>query len=235
VDCVAVYDTRYTSGSPSTWDNTVSSGGHLEDPKLYPEATTINLGDPPISVQSPVTELSISSSWNDTSNQQKFNVEGTITNNSQAASGSFTATKDISASTTLSRYSSGSASTPTVGDLGHEINSLEYTTGTSEIAEIAGIDALDLVSYAGPGSLSPGTQLNESGILDSNGDLLSISNLSFTAESDLTLAVTETLELSRAPLPVNESDFDVGLVSLTSSSASGTDYQVAITGTSTSI
>lgn len=236
IDVVAVYDERHVSGDPSTWDNSVS-GGYLSDPKLYADATDVTLGTGPgpVSLSRSVTDATVTLDITDTSNSQAIDIEGNVTTNTNSATASFTSTSDVSVTITLSRHGSGRPATPTTGYNGQDINSVQLETGATDTGSAAGTRSVTFESYVGPGTISTSTTLSEAGLLDTNGDLLSLSDIAFTVEPDLTLALRETLQLRRVALPVNESDFDVGLVSLSKSSASGADYRISITDVDTSV
>lgn len=239
IDVVAVYDNANVVGSPSTWDNdTGGSGDHLTEPHLYPDQKLVNLGrdpGPEIQLEQNADDASVALSINHTNKNQYIDIEGDTTNNNDTASATFSDQDRLQVQLALSNDDSGTGPTPTKGDIGNTIDSIQITTGKSDIGAKNGPRSLLLESYFAPGVIDAGTTIKEAAVRDSNKDTISYSDVNFTSEADLTIALSEALQFRREELAVNESDFDVSITDLNGVDESGAYYQVDITDTNTSV
>ena len=126
LDAVALYDATYIDDSFG-WDETVDSNGYLDDPDLFAPEVEIDLEE--IETSQPVTEVEISSDWNDTSNNQRIEVtvgnETKVLQNTSSGTVEFdTPEEDIEITLVFSGYGSGRFETPTENFLGQDVSEL---------------------------------------------------------------------------------------------------------------
>jgi hypothetical protein len=141
LDLVAPYDTRYSYN----FDNSTDANFQLSGPELYPDAVDAELD--PAATSWNVTEGTASGTYNDTSNSQRLQLrlgeqtyfpnDGTENNTSSVTTtfGSEVG-NTIQARTTLSRYGSRTADTPTTGFNGQALQALTITYDGNDIPVI---------------------------------------------------------------------------------------------------
>jgi hypothetical protein len=102
VDRLAVFDADEQS---LPLDNTLNtSGGHLDDPKLYPDTQQVEFNT--VTTDIPVDIVTVSQNWNDTTEDQRITiVPGTSFSNTQNGSIDYTQrVTELNAKARLSRY-----------------------------------------------------------------------------------------------------------------------------------
>jgi len=142
LDCVALYDDRYTYN----FDETTDANDALAGPELYPESEQLVFDD--VEVDYNLTGARIDSSWTNTTGTQAISLSNDdgntylTTNNSQTADVSFSGPgRTLTQRVTLSRYDTGATTTPTSGDAGQQIDTWDaFTDGNNLVV----IDDLEL-------------------------------------------------------------------------------------------
>lgn len=124
VDVVCVYDNRYSY----TFDNdNGGGGGYLDGPELYPDSVSVELDETTTSYN--ITAADVTTTWNDTSNQQAIAVSNDggssylSSSNTASISKSFSGVgRTAQVKFTLSRYGSRSTATPKTGFNGQTVD-----------------------------------------------------------------------------------------------------------------
>lgn len=170
VDVVAPNDSGGSTFTANyTFDNTVdTSNDTLSGPELYPEAANVELDLAPTTWN--VTNASVASSWNDTSNQQRIQLQLPPGGAYAPSDGSENNTTSIStdfgsdAGTAIrgrvrfSRFATDTTTTPTQGDTGQILQSWEITFDGNDIpvyneTTLEGDDLAILQSMHGDGRM----------------------------------------------------------------------------------
>lgn len=141
IDVIAPLDNRYNY----TFDNTVDADGQLSGPELYPDAAEITLNSSKTAYN--ITEATITSTWDDTSNQQRLSLSNNGGQSFFSASNTSTYTQQFSspgreavAKIQASRYGTQSL-TPTSGVNGQTVQNYELT---ADLNDRTVIDRLEL-------------------------------------------------------------------------------------------
>jgi len=93
IDCVVLYDTRYTDYT--NWDNTLdANGGYLDDPPLYPFDESVELDGQQVGFNVP--EATVNSTFNDTSGPQAIAISNDGGANYQEATNTSSTTQTFS-------------------------------------------------------------------------------------------------------------------------------------------
>jgi hypothetical protein len=233
VDLVVVYDADAISKSVTNWDNANGgSSGYLDDPPLFADQTVFEaIG---IALPRPATDITLGSSFNDTTGSQFVEVEGnagvgtTRNTNSETVSTTLTNTTIFAnARFGLSRFDDTTVSeTPLKNNAAQTVDLFNIQLGGGGIVE-TGPRAVDYRTFTTSGQSSNNT-LTEMAVRDTNGDTLTHSRLaSVFIGPELSLEFNETWSLQRSPLAVNQADFDPDIVNssvVNGGDTSGTDY-----------
>jgi hypothetical protein len=237
VDLVAVYDADAITKSVSNWDNANGgSGGYLDDPPLFADQSVVEaIG---IALPRPVTDITLGSSFNDTTGSQFVEIEGnggagtTRNTNSETASTTLNSTTIFAnARFGLSRFDDTTVSeTPLTNNVAQTVDLFNIQLGGGGIVE-TGPRAVDYRTFTTSGQSSNNT-LTEMAVRDTNGDTLTHSRLaSVFIGPELSLEFNETWSLQRAPLSVNQPDLQptIETVEEIAESPNAANFQVDIT------
>jgi len=144
IDAVFLYDDRFSY----TFDNTTDSNGYLSGPELYPTTQSIQTSD--ASTQFNIQSLTISSTWNDTSNGQAIGLSNdgganfTTNNNTENATVNFPdGGRTAKIKFTLDGFGSRTTATPTERFDGQEIDLYDLD---GDLDDLVVIDELTLTN-----------------------------------------------------------------------------------------
>lgn len=167
IDVFTAFDDRHHTAS--SFDNANGgSGGGLDTPANFASQTTVNLGDETVSAS--VTEGEIDSTWNDTTNSQFIELEGSQSTNTADDTFSFSAANALTPKIALSRFGSASGSkTPQTGANGQECTDFDVAAGLGG-AEATDINAID-ISASFPAGTFSGTNISEMAQKTASGDI----------------------------------------------------------------
>jgi hypothetical protein len=142
IDCIFVYDQRFTYN----FDDTVDSNQALSGPELYPLQRTTTFSEPTISFN--ITEANFELTIDDISNNQSLSLSFdsgltyiTANNTNTLTVQPSNPTRSVQGKVTLSRYSDGRTTTPTDGNAGQQI---DVSTITADLNNLTVIDELEL-------------------------------------------------------------------------------------------
>jgi len=142
-DVINVHDSRYTYNFDN--DNG-GSGGYLDGPELFPDSSQIELSETTTSFN--ISSATVSSTWNDTSNNQAISVSNDGGSSYQTANNTSSTTQSFSSAGrtaqtrfTFSRYGSRTTATPQTGFNGQSIDDYTLTVDGNDLVVI---DELEL-------------------------------------------------------------------------------------------
>jgi len=169
-DVFGVADARYI---PFPEDNTVhEDNGHLDEPKLYPD--TVQVGFNTITTQIPIDVVTLTQTWNDTSEDQELTITpgGSFSNTAQTSIDYTNRVVEVSTSAVLSRYpetTNPQDGTPRFGYNGQVIQSHELSVSLDAIQRNE-IGEVLVRSFVGPNTATSETFAE--GGQQSNGTLI---------------------------------------------------------------
>jgi len=191
IDCVHVYDERYSYN----FDNTVDANNALSGPELYPTEQVVALSTVPLQRKTDAAEFT--STWSNTDNDQYIEVSNDggsnyqRVSNSQSGSVTFASLGDaLDTNLSLDRYDDGGSGTPQQGNAGQTVDSWTLFTKPDAVTSDDIGEALARAIVA-PGEIT-GDTVREAGL--KNGSTLLTRHIlaEFTVLQDQRLASSET-------------------------------------------